>query len=279
VLSDHGLVEVDTSSQEWIESRGYSIYKCVHSWTIHVLNQGWDHDLARVAVKFVGSHVPGEKAVRPWLTQQRLPQHAARCSYIVLNSLVIDDGMVWAYHNMGSLYADQGRLGEAETIYQRALQGKEKALDAEHTSTLDTVHNLGVLYRNQGRLGEAETMFRRALQGYEKAFRAEHTSTLDTVNSLGNLYQHRGNLGEAETMYQRALQGYEKVLGADNTTTFILSLNTIRGLGSLFERQGDLSKARIMYSKALVGYEKVIGPDHLRSRGLRDKLCALDTMT
>ena len=39
VLSDHGLVEVDTSSQEWVEARGYSIHGCVHSWTIHVLNQ------------------------------------------------------------------------------------------------------------------------------------------------------------------------------------------------------------------------------------------------
>jgi len=31
VLSDHGLVEVDVSSQERIESRGYSIHGCVHS--------------------------------------------------------------------------------------------------------------------------------------------------------------------------------------------------------------------------------------------------------
>jgi hypothetical protein len=38
VLSDHGLVEVDKSSQEVIESRGYSIHGCVHSWTINVLN-------------------------------------------------------------------------------------------------------------------------------------------------------------------------------------------------------------------------------------------------
>jgi hypothetical protein len=31
VLNDHGLAEVDTSSQERIESRGYSIHACVHS--------------------------------------------------------------------------------------------------------------------------------------------------------------------------------------------------------------------------------------------------------
>ena len=145
VLSDHGLVEVDKSSQEWIESRGYSIHGCVHSWTIHVLNQEWDYDLARVAVKFVGSHVPGKQAVRPWLTQRRLLQHAARCSYIVLNGLVAVDDMAWTCHRLGRLYQDQGKLAQAEEMYQQALQGYKKSLGLEHTSTLNTVNNLGSL--------------------------------------------------------------------------------------------------------------------------------------
>ena len=123
VLSDHGLVEVDMSSQELVESRGYSIHGCVHSWVIHVLNQEWDYDLAKLALKFVGSHVPGKESAKWWLTQRRLLQHAARCSYIVLNGLVIDDGMEWAFHNLGLLYADQGKLDEAEKMYKRALQG------------------------------------------------------------------------------------------------------------------------------------------------------------
>jgi tetratricopeptide (TPR) repeat protein len=54
-------------------------------------------------------------------------------------------------------------------MYQRALQGKEKAWGLEHTSTLNTVNNLGVLYKDLGRLNEAEKMYQRALQGYEKA--------------------------------------------------------------------------------------------------------------
>jgi len=53
VLSDHGLVEVDMSSQELIESRGYSIHGCVHSWMVNVLNQEWDSDLARLALKLL----------------------------------------------------------------------------------------------------------------------------------------------------------------------------------------------------------------------------------
>jgi len=43
-------------------------------------------------------------------------------------------------------------------MYQRALQGKEKALGEEHASPLDTVNNLGLLYAAQGKLEEAETL-------------------------------------------------------------------------------------------------------------------------
>jgi hypothetical protein len=93
VLSNYGLVEVDKSSQELLESRGYSIHGCVHSWIVHVLKQEWNYDLARVALNSVVSHIPGEQVVRPWLIQRRLLQHAARYSYIVLNDLVKDNSI------------------------------------------------------------------------------------------------------------------------------------------------------------------------------------------
>jgi hypothetical protein len=136
------------SSQGLIESRGYSIHGCVHSWAIHVLNQDWDYGLAKVVVKFVGSYVPGDQAVQPWLTQRRILQHAARCSQMTLKGLTIDDGMEWALYKIGRLYADQGKLVEAEQMYQQPLQGREKAWGLEHTSTLSAV-NLGLLYANQ----------------------------------------------------------------------------------------------------------------------------------
>lgn len=63
---------------------------------------------------------------------------------------------------MGKLYKDQGKLVEAEAMYQRALQGYEKALgpDALTIPLLNTVNNnLGLLYSAQGKLVEAEAMY------------------------------------------------------------------------------------------------------------------------
>jgi hypothetical protein len=58
VLCNHGLVEVENSPYELVESRGYSMHGCVHAWTMHVLNQTWSFELARIALKSVGSHIP-----------------------------------------------------------------------------------------------------------------------------------------------------------------------------------------------------------------------------
>jgi tetratricopeptide (TPR) repeat protein len=89
--------------------------------------------------------------------------------------------MARTYFSLGYLFKDQSKLALAEQMYKRALRGNEKALGAEHTSTLITVNNLGILYADQGKLALAEQMYERALRGNEKALGAEHTSTLQTV--------------------------------------------------------------------------------------------------
>jgi len=61
-------------------------------------------------------------------------------------------------NNLGALYSNQGRYGDAEVMHKRALAGYEKALGSEHTSTLSTVNNLGNLYKNQGHHKDAEMM-------------------------------------------------------------------------------------------------------------------------
>jgi hypothetical protein len=80
-------------------------------------NQEWNFDLAKAAVKSIALHVLGEQADRPWLTERRILQHAARCSYIVLNGLVPEDGMAETYFSLCYLYANQGKLVEAKQMY------------------------------------------------------------------------------------------------------------------------------------------------------------------
>ncbi|KAH8821335.1 hypothetical protein F5884DRAFT_816866 [Xylogone sp. PMI_703] len=260
VLNDHGLIEMNTSSQERDESAGYSIHGCVHSWSIHVLNLEWDYDLAKLALKLVALHVQGQDSINWWLMQRRLLQHATRCLNGMKDWNIKDDGLEWALHNLGDLYADQGKLDEAEKMYQRALQGRERSLGPDHASTLNTVNNLGLVYADQGKLDEAEKMYQRALQGRKRTLGPDHASTLNTVNNLGRLYKMQNKLDEAEKMHQRALQGKENAfgLGPDH----IFTLDTVNDLGSLYAGQGKLDEAENMYQRALHGFEKTLGLDH-----------------
>jgi tetratricopeptide (TPR) repeat protein len=64
--------------------------------------------------------------------------------YQIMNSLTEHGHSV--QNNLGLLYSDQGKLDEAEKMYQRAFEGFEKALGPEHISTLLAVNNLGLVY-------------------------------------------------------------------------------------------------------------------------------------
>ena len=129
-------------------------------------------------------------------------------------------------NNLGLLYADQGRLGEAEKMYERALRGKEEALGVGHSSTLDTVNNLGLLYANQGKLGEAEKMYERALRGYEALSTVhvqQYLPALNTLQNMGDLYATRAESAKARAVYTRAFSGLTSVLGASSERCIGLS--------------------------------------------------------
>jgi tetratricopeptide (TPR) repeat protein len=104
-------------------------------------------------------------------------------------------------------------------MYQRALQGYEKAWGPEHTETLATVNNLGVLYKNLGRLDEAEKMLQRALDGYARAISLENLMTyvpaLNNMCAFASLRESQGRVEDARDWYSQALVGYEKTFGPD----------------------------------------------------------------
>ncbi|THV53236.1 hypothetical protein BGAL_0056g00340 [Botrytis galanthina] len=256
LLCTFGLVNPDKSPQQQTGARVYSVHSCVHSWIVFVLNKEWDKSLARLVLTCIASEVPNKNEKYWWLLQRRLLQHATQQDSLIEDTKIDIDGLYWEFHKFGNLYFDQGKLVEAEVMYLQALEGKEKALGLNHTSTLDTVHKLGNLYRNQDKRVEAGVMYLRALEGKEKALGLNHTSTLDTVHKLGNLYRNQGKRVEAEKMYLRALEGKEKALGLNHTST----LDTVHKLGNLYSSQGKLAKAEKMYLRALEGYENALGP-------------------
>ena len=213
---------------EEVDATSYSTHPVVHRWAYHYQGKHLEVKLGKLAVVTVGAAVPEQSARDSAPRQRRLLSHAHACSrWVYVAQLGQSDQdcnegeeqheLSSAIHGLGDLYADQGRLAEAEQMYKRALQGTEEALGPKHTSTLGTVNNLGSLYKNQGRLAEAEQMYKSALQGYMEALGVERVQqyipALNTIENLGNLYEAQGNYTEAHAMYAKALSGSQGLLG------------------------------------------------------------------
>ena len=168
VLRNYSLIE------DVEDLASYATHPMVHRWAYHFLGEDSRVELAQLAVVTVGWSVPDNSTRDYSAMQRRLLLHAQACSRWVsmgeiaekirshgkdevdFNKTKEKETILDAIRQLGLLYADQGKLAEAEKMYQRALEGYEKAWGPEHTSTLDTVNNLGILYKNQGKMAEAE---------------------------------------------------------------------------------------------------------------------------
>jgi hypothetical protein len=93
-----------SSEHEVAGSTAYSVHNCVHAWMMHVVNQEWDDELARVALGCVAPMVPSTDVDGWWLTQKRLLMHVARCSEFVVDHKLDTGDMEWALHKLDNLY-------------------------------------------------------------------------------------------------------------------------------------------------------------------------------
>ena len=75
------------------------------------------------------------------------------------------------------MYRDQGKYGEAEGLYKRALVIREKALGASHPDVAWGLNNMAILYEARGESGSALAYSRKATAAVLAHRTAESTGT------------------------------------------------------------------------------------------------------
>ncbi len=129
------------AATRWSKSResvqgSYMMHPVAHKWTAHIQDGDEKRDFLQLAIGIVGSMVPSSNTKDYWVLQRRLLLHAEQCSWWMGEIDKANEGgrsfvdipVADAMNSLAILYSDQGRLAEAEALYERALQGKEKAL-------------------------------------------------------------------------------------------------------------------------------------------------------
>jgi tetratricopeptide (TPR) repeat protein len=72
-------------------------------------------------------------------------------------------GSLGAVQELATLYRGEWRLAEAERLYLRTLEIRERALGSDHRDVAETLLNLERTYLSLGNHGEADRVRRRAV--------------------------------------------------------------------------------------------------------------------
>jgi tetratricopeptide (TPR) repeat protein/CHAT domain-containing protein len=163
-----------------------------------------------------------------------------------------------ALNNLAAVYLSQGKHGEAEELYKRALAIREQALGANHPDVAQTLNDLATVYAKQGKYDEAEGLYKRALAIREQALGANHPDVANVLNNLAVVYRSQGKYDEAEGLYKRALAIREQALGANHPDV----AGTLNNLANVYQSQGKYGEAEGLYKRALAIREQALGANH-----------------
>src|SRR5262245_42502954 len=97
-------------------------------------------------------------------------------------------------NNLARLYRDQGKYGEAEGLYKRALTIREQTLGPSHPYVAATRHDLAAVASGRGHYEVEEAKAKRVTPAAAQA-----------LHSRGLAAWREGKYSEAEELYKRAL--------------------------------------------------------------------------
>ncbi len=147
---------------------------------------------------------------------------------------------------------------EAEPLYERSLEIREKVMGTDHPDVARSLNNLAELYRDQGRYAEAEMLHKRSLAIREKVMGIDHPGVATCLNNLAGLYRIQGKHTEAEPLYKRSLSIREKLRGPKHPDV----AECLNNLAGLYLDQGKYSEAEPLYEQSLGILEEVLRPEH-----------------
>ncbi|MFQ5905189.1 MAG: sigma 54-interacting transcriptional regulator [bacterium] len=116
-------------------------------------------------------------------------------------------GLGRAYHTMGSIRWNEGRLSVAEELIRKAA--KIKLEIEEYASAANSLNNLGVVHWNKGDMNGAEEAYKRALKEYEKI--GDEAGIAGIHTNLGLVAWTRGEWDLAVRDYEKAYSIEERI--------------------------------------------------------------------
>jgi tetratricopeptide (TPR) repeat protein len=159
------------------------------------------------------------------------------------------------HKDLGEVYREQGRYGEAESHLTSAIAIAEKIVGPESPDLARGLHSLAMLYWEQGRYADASSMSERTLAISQKALGSAHPYIATYLKMLGAIRRHH----EAELLIKRDLSIADSASVVTDPAHQAIYLSN---LAILFESQGRYADAEQLEQRALALTEKALGSQH-----------------
>lgn len=151
------------------------------------------------------------------------------------------------YDEYALLYDNMGKYSEALSLFQKALEIKQKTLKREHPDIVQSYGSIGLIYYELTEYDKALDFLYESLEIADKIWSGPFSFKADIYNNLGLVYRNKGDYQKAEDFYGRALCIREEIYMPNHPMVLAIK-NNIAQVYASEER----------YSEAISLFETVI---------------------
>lgn len=162
----------------------------------------------------------------------------------------------------GSLYRkakqwqEAGRLNEAESLYNKAIELRSKASGSEDGTTGLWMCDLASIYAQTGRHAQAHDTLAKALALVEKVYYADHAYVGVILEHMCRLLVGQKKFADAEPVAKRLLEISNKTLSGEHRQV----LEATRTLARIYLANGNPAEAEKLLAKAMKSVDTPLGP-------------------
>jgi serine/threonine protein kinase len=161
------------------------------------------------------------------------------------------------YQNLGSIYQQLGKLNQADSLLQSALDAHRKLFGPDSREVAENLSALGLLRADQARLEEAERLTREGLAMDRRHLPPNHPSVAKASFAVGKVLEDRGNYDDAITVLKQAAQLQSS---AGPPTTDLAA--TLAELANSYFYKGDYAQSETLNQRLLALHRELYGERH-----------------
>lgn len=154
------------------------------------------------------------------------------------------------YDEYALLYDNMGKYSEALSMFEKALEIKQKTLKREHPDIVQSYGSIGLIYYELSEYDKALNYLYEALEIADRIWSGPFSFKADIYNNLGLVYRNMGDYQKAEEFYERTLRIKEEIY----TPNHPMVLTTKNNIAQVYASEERYTEAIELFETVLHDY-------------------------